>query len=53
MTAPSLLPQFFFTGAPWEVKARDYAAGAIASALGLGQPGSDGRSALGADEVRV
>ncbi|KXZ49339.1 hypothetical protein GPECTOR_22g933 [Gonium pectorale] len=43
--------QFFFTGAPWEVKARDYAAQAIATALGYGAPGSGARNALGPDQV--
>ncbi|GFR47452.1 hypothetical protein Agub_g9177, partial [Astrephomene gubernaculifera] len=32
--------QFFFTGAPWEIKARDYAAEAISAALGFGSRGN-------------
>ncbi|KAG2443695.1 hypothetical protein HXX76_002043 [Chlamydomonas incerta] len=43
--------QFFFTGAPWEIKARDYAAQAISTALGFAQPGSGLRDSVDATEV--
>ncbi|EFJ50281.1 hypothetical protein VOLCADRAFT_89239 [Volvox carteri f. nagariensis] len=43
--------QFFFTGAPWEIKARDYAAQAIATALVYGKRGSGSRDSLSAREV--
>ncbi|GLI61951.1 hypothetical protein VaNZ11_004513, partial [Volvox africanus] len=43
--------QFFFTGAPWEIKARDYASQAIATALGFGKPGSGARNAISPQEV--
>ncbi|KAG2438952.1 hypothetical protein HYH02_010745 [Chlamydomonas schloesseri] len=43
--------QFFFTGAPWEIKARDYAAQAISTALGFAKPGSGARDSVDATEV--
>ncbi|KAG2500711.1 hypothetical protein HYH03_001476 [Edaphochlamys debaryana] len=43
--------QFFFTGAPWEIKARDYAAEAIAAALGFGSPEGEERTRLSSEDV--